>query len=462
MLVALLVFAGCSGGGATGRHQGDALPTDSGSPGSTLPSASGTPTAGLSPGATPGSGSGSLVGGGGGGVGGPGTPNGIGGYTIPNLFTSAENQIGIYPDHITLCTHAALNLSAVFGVDAGDLNVYWDYVNQELGGIYGRKVIMSYADDKYGNQPSDVRNAYEECKAKKPFILLGGIGFDQIPAVRAFAEQDHQLYIHHIAREDFTKKYSFSFLPSVETIGHRVAQWVLHAHPGQKIGAIYRQSENWEPGHKTFKAELAAHGVKVDPDLPVQKNASVYSTQISALQGAKTKVVFIWENALAAIEIIQQAKKQGFNPQWIVFPFNLMTDKLGNAMVNPIPVEGIATWPAYRPGVTNASYSSYASEIKFFETEHAKYGTGKTDDITWMTWLGWRQLHKLLLDCGKECTRNKIVGLLQSGVHKPIFGCPFNFGVNGHVGGFHVNIFRADIEASKPGWENIELCKDHF
>jgi ABC-type branched-subunit amino acid transport system substrate-binding protein len=461
ILAALALAAvACSGGGSTGRKPqagGSVVIDPSASP--TTPGALASPSLAPSAAATAGGGK---------------VPSKLDptlppnyrpptGFPIPKLFSAAENTIGITSDKIVLCTHAALNLAAVFRVNAADLNVYWEYVNRELGGIYGRKVVMSYADDKYGNQPSDVQAAYQTCHDRKPFMLLGGIGFDQIPLVRSYAEQDHQLYIHHIAREDFSKRYSFSFLPSVETAGRRAAQWVLSKHRNESIGVVYRNSENWEPGHRTFKSELAAHGVKPVRDLPVDKNATVYSTQIQALSSEDVKVVFLWENAVADLEFIKQADAQGYHPTWLVFPFNIVTSTLDDAMVSPRPAEGIAMWPAYRPGDASGTYAPYANEIRLFEAKHRQYSDGPTDDITWMTWLGWHQLHRVLLDCGKDCTRNRLVGLLQANLVKPVLGdCGFDFKSNGHVGGFDVNVFQAYMSGGNAWWKNVASCKRSF
>jgi hypothetical protein len=307
--------------------------------------------------------------------------------------------------------------------------------------------------------------------------MMGGIGFDQIPQVRAWAEEDHQLYIHHIARSDPSKKYSFSFLPTVETVGTRAAQWILDRHAGQKVGVIWRNSEHWEPGHKSFKAELAAHNVQTVADVPAEKNASVYTSQIRALNNAGAKVVFIWENALSAIEIIRQAQDQDYTPQWVVFPFNLMTDTLGADTVDPIPVEGIATWPAYLPGVQNpvskayqagkvdGPFSAYKDLIKAFEIQHNRYAAGENrDDIVFQTWLGWMQIHQLLLQCGADCTRNRVVGLLQSGLVEPVeHGCPLDF-TDDHIGSNAVNAMRAfrDPDTGKYGWKLLDSCKTSF
>lgn len=458
LVVLALVGVACSGGGATGRNDQAQPPTvdltTSPSAGPTLPGATLSPTATASATAKT-----KSKGGAGNSLGIP-TPTG---FPIPNLFTSAENTIGFHKDKIVMCTHAALSLAAVFQVNAADLNAYWQYVNNELGGIYGRRVEMHYADDNYGNTAGDVPQAYNECKARRPFIMLGGIGFDQIPGVRTLAEQDHQLYIHHIAREDFKKRYSFSFFPSVETAGRRAAQWILHEHRGKKLGVVYRASENWEPGHATFKDEIQKHGVALDADLPVDKNDTIYSTQISTLKRRDVKVVFLWENALTALEILRQAKAQSYYPHWVMFPFNLVTDTLKGSTLSPVPLEGVAMWPAYKPGVTSGSFSSYANEIRLFEAKHSQYASGKRDDITWMTWLGWKQMHHMLLACGKDCTRNRLVGLMQANLVKPVLGdCGFNFKQNGHVGGFDVNIFKVDEAGGRIGWSNVALCRRSF
>ena len=119
---------------------------------------------------------------------GSGTSNagGTGGTAQPirdaNLYSGADNTRGITPDQIVMCAHAALIFAQAFDIRPEDLNVYWTDLNAR-GGIFGRKVTMTFEDDAYS--PSQAVTAAENCKAKNPFLLMGGIGFDQIPAVRA-------------------------------------------------------------------------------------------------------------------------------------------------------------------------------------------------------------------------------------------------------------------------------------
>jgi ABC-type branched-subunit amino acid transport system substrate-binding protein len=253
------------------------------------------------------------------------------------------------------------------------------------------------------------------------------------------------LYIHHIAALDLEKKYSFSYQPSVEQVGEMAAQWIIKAHRTQKIGVVYRSSDNWEPGHRTFKAAVDRAGVNVVADLPVTQSQGVYTQQIGELQAKDAQVVFLWENALAADEIIKQAKNQGYEPTWVIFAFNQTTDTLGDDALSP-PLEGIATWTSYSPAMTGAPYGAYSDVLKEFQAQLAKYGSGtKGNDVLWTTWLAWKQIYQLLLDCGPDCTRNEIVALLISGIEQTVSttaGCPFDFSINGHVGGVHGDVFR--------------------
>ena len=154
-------------------------------------------------------------------------------HTGENLFTAAENSIGITNSSITVCAHAALTYAAAFNTSADDLNVYWEELNRR-GGVFGRKVNITYENDNYSGP--DAIAAAERCKQKKPALIIGGIGFDQIPSVRDWAEKNRQLYVHHTATVEGTagKKYSFTGLPTVEKAGEMFAELALSEVQGQE------------------------------------------------------------------------------------------------------------------------------------------------------------------------------------------------------------------------------------
>jgi ABC-type branched-subunit amino acid transport system substrate-binding protein len=397
------------------------------------------------------------------------TPSGVkvtktsAGAPIANLFSKAEDKIGITPGKIVFCGHAATTFGPAFNTSERDLNVYWE----EVGKIFGRTVEVTYENDNY--DPTTAVQAAQACKQKNPFIFFGGIGFDQIPAVRKFAEDNHMFYVHHIARLDLKKKYSFSPLPSVEQVGDFAGQWVATHWRGKKVGIIYRDSENWDPGRATFIARLKKENSNtIVAQRGVMKNQGSYVTELNELHTKGAELVFVWENALAATAIVQEAKGQNWNPQFLIFPFNTTTDAIGNQALNP-PVQGISVWPAYSPGDYSGPFASYAKEIKHMEQVYAKRRPNTTvTDIHWMVWLSYRDLHHMLLACGKDCTRNKLLGLFlwKKYTYQDVApSCPVDYTRNGHVGGFWATMFTAYQKPDgKVGWRHIpnQVCRDSF
>ena len=396
-----------------------------------------------------------------------------------NLFAPNEETAGLTASQIFLCAHAALTFGPAFNIGASDLNVFWDMVNDQ-GGVWGRKVVyydsngnlqsgINVTDDGY--QPSKAVVAAQQCQDEQggDFFLLSGIGFDQIPAVRVWAEQHHVLYIHHIVLQAGSEglRYSFTMLPALENVGKQYGQYYLTHFAGKKIGIIERNSSNWEAGSTEFKNTLkaAGYGNDIVADDYVQNNQGQYAQEIADMSNPvhKADIVLIWENALAAEQIVNQANQQGYDPTWLEFPFNLTLQTLAQSGVPPSELTnmyGMVPWPAYTCYASSLpQYSSYAQELRQFEAAYAKYDPGAKlcsvgGDLLFGTWEAWRQVYDLLSQCGRDCTRDKIAGLMLSGYHATIgANCPVDFrGGDGHHGGYDEDLYHviANISTSGP------------
>jgi branched-chain amino acid transport system substrate-binding protein len=421
---------------------------------------------------TAGARTGSPTGASGGTAGAGGTAAG-GGSTSPKpvstLFTDKEDRVGITNDKIVLCAHAALTYGAAFHTGVDDLKVYFDAINAEQGGIYGRKVEITYENDDY--KPDTAVSAATTCKAKNPFLLLGGIGFDQIPAVRNWAESNRMLYLHHTATVNGSegKQFSFSALPSTERMGEVFGELAAARFKGKRIGIIKRDSPNWEPGVEAFKKVAAAHGVNIVAERAVAASKGNYLEDILAMSNANADVVWAWENALSATEIVKQAKAQRFNPTWMLFPFNLTSQTLGDDALNPKLV-GVAMFTAYSNGDYGGPFAPYADDIREFEHQYATYRPsadlkGVGGDLLFLNWTAMKALHKQLLDCGPDCTRNRFVDVLKGYAKKPInASCAIDFPRgNGHLGGWAVDVMETyRAPDGNVNWRNTDTCVEHL
>jgi ABC-type branched-subunit amino acid transport system substrate-binding protein len=389
-----------------------------------------------------------------------------------NLFGAAEDSLGITGNSVQLCAHAALTFGPAFNIGAGDLNVYWKMID-DAGGIWGRKIIdnngspgIEYQDDGY--QPGKAVNAAQTCADHGMFMLLGGIGFDQIPAVRVWAEQHHELYIHHIATQASTAglRFSYTMLPTLEQVGTSFGQYYLAHEPNLKLGIVYRNSSNWDPGRLAFVKTLqdAGKGANIVDQEPVSNNQGDYSSQIVKMK-AQADVVLIWENALAAEQFIQQSSNQGWNPKWLLFPFNLTLKTLDQAGVDTTRMEAISPWPAYTCNASSLpEFSAYRAELQRFEAAYKQYDPGANlcgdgGDLLFASWEAWQQVADLLVQCGRDCTRNKMAGLMLNGYHATVgANCPVDFRGDGHHGGGPEDTFKVGQFNGTRGWYNTGLC----
>jgi ABC-type branched-subunit amino acid transport system substrate-binding protein len=382
------------------------------------------------------------------------------------LFTPAEDKIGITPTSLTMCGHAALTYGKAFQTDVSDLNVFWSAVNDN-GGIYGRKVTMTYENDNY--KPDTAVQAATTCKDKGIFMLLGGIGFDQIPAVRNWAEQNHMLYVHHTATIKGTagQKYSFAPLPSVERTGEAFGQLYESKYHGKKVGIIKRDGENWEPGVVAFKQYVAKHGDGnvVVAESAVAQNQGNYTDAVLNMKNHGAEVVWIWENALDATPIVKQIRAQAYNPHMMLFPFNLTAQTLDNDAFNP-PLDGVAMYSAYSYQDYSGGFARYADDMKLFEAQYKKYDpnadlSGVSGDLLFLNWTAQKSLYAQFLDCGKDCTRNKFVDVLESYKKQPTSSaCMEDFTGGNHRSGGDQLVFMETYRdpRGKAGWRPTRQC----
>jgi hypothetical protein len=386
------------------------------------------------------------------------------------LFTAKEDTEGLTANSITLCAHAALTYGAAFNTSKDDLNVFWSALNDK-GGIYGRKVDVTYENDDY--KPDTAVQAATACKQKGIFFLLGGIGFDQIPAVRNWAETNHMLYLHHTATTEGTanQHYSFTGLPSTEKMGEMFGELVATRYRGKKIGIIKRNSPNWEPGVKAFKVIAKKYGIQIVAERSVAQNQGSYTQELLDMRNGGADVVWLWENALDSTQIVKQSMAQQYNPQFLLFPFNLTSQTLSNDSLNP-PLVGVAMYPAYSYQDYGGSFASYADDMKEFEAEYKKYRpnvdlSGLGGDLLFLNWTGMKGLALLLQACGPNCTRNKMVDVMTTFKQSRPFSsaCDVDFTRPGfpRMGGFSVNIMQTYVSPSGAiNWRNTDTCAEHL
>lgn len=467
----VVVLASCSGqpkkpSGDAGPVAVGTEPTSSGSgvegtasptPGETpsgSPAASPGVSASRSPGTSGGGGGGGSGGGGGGGSGGAGS------WKDATLFSGGANRQGITSDSIVICEHAGITLASAFGNDPARFDAYWRMVNDQ-GGVYGRKVQLSVVDDGYN--ANQAATAFDDCRSRKPFLIIGGIGYDQIPTVRTKAEAAKELYVYGTATDKGTagNMYSFAVAPTVEYMGRRFAEAMLKYNNATKIGVLTVSSDGWKGGADTFEAVMKAHGRQV-MRREIANNNDVLTSHVVAFEQAGVQAVFANVNALAFSRLVTESDSQSYYPIISGWAFNLASDNFGSTMRKwpEGTIQGLSATPVWDPQTAYA----WSKEMARVKSYYEKYYGAAPNDIDWIQWIAMKALHRFLLDCGKDCTRNRMAGMLESGYRgqdQP--SCPVDFARGGgRFGGWFTNFWDTIYRGSTVVWRQRETCVDHF
>ncbi len=285
--------------------------------------------------------------------------------------------------------------------------------------------------------------------------------------MRNYAEEQRIPYLHHTAtvRGSQGLKYSFTPLPTVERTGEAFGQLFVSKYRGKKLGIIKRDGENWEPGVVAFKEYAKRANINIVAERKVAPNKANYTDEILEMKNKGAEVVWVWENALIATQIISQAKRQNYNPQWLLFPFNLTSQNLGEDALNP-KLDGVAMFTAYSKGDRSGPLASYADDLALFEKQYAKYRpeadlNGVGGDLLFLNWQAQKSLYDILLACGKECTRNRFVDTLTTYRKKPtISSCLLDFTKGDRRRGADELVFMETYSSpsGKVNWRNTRAC----
>jgi ABC-type branched-subunit amino acid transport system substrate-binding protein len=335
----------------------------------------------------------------------------------------------------------------------------------DQGGIQGRKIDISFTDDAY--TPQGGVQAAQQCKANQAFVMGGGVGFDTVPAVRAFAEQNDMLYLSSFATEADISRYqrSFSAVLSVERFGQIIGEFAAAKFPGAKVGVVWRNSPNWQGGRDRFLATARERGLQIVADIPVEKDQGDYTNAILRLRDAGAQVVFGWINVLEFTQFEVQARVQDLTPTWLVAGANLLTDTLGHDVDGTKGSQAYGFWPgAVYPPEPGASYQAEIDRMLAAYHKYRPAKDGKVGETEWQFWLASRQLHGLLDLCGRDCSRNKLAGiLLDLGPTKADPLCPIDFRRGGgHLGGFALDVWKAVPDGDGSRWTTEAHCAEGF
>lgn len=397
----------------------------------------------------------------------PGDGGDLGGEDLPKgipAYGFSSETEGVRNDLITLCSHVPISGAAPINRHANRFGqFYFDYVNKELGGVYGRKVRFLAFDDKYN--PTGAREAFESCRREGAFIYFGAAGTDQIVSVAKRAEEYKVPYMHGPSsdRDMGNSRFNVFAAPTYEAQHRYLARYLVGRY-GKDVnyGMVRVSSVYFDAGHDAFVDELKKLGVTLKVDVTVQKDEPTFGTIISRLRSENVQVVNNFTTPSIWLRMIPQAS--GYRPIWTavspVAGYNLLANALGT---NARAVVMHHLNPAcncndYTQRDRSLPWSGHMERFLDIFRKYSPEQDPPVDDFDYGAYLTAESLHRMLLELGPEPTRSGLFHMFKSykeSLAKTAPGCPA-FPRGERRMGHSVNI----LELSGGKWKQIKSCVD--
>jgi branched-chain amino acid transport system substrate-binding protein len=242
------------------------------------------------------------------------------GTATPAASPTEVGQVpGVTETEIKLGSHKPLSgPAASYGIIAKGEQAYFDYVNEELGGVCGRDIVLKTEDDMYtpSRTVEAVRRLTED---EEVFAIFGGLGTAAHAAV--YKELNEQgvpdFYVasgSNVWVEDpQTNRFTFGAFPSYLTQeGPVMGEFIAESFPGAKVGFFGQNDDLGQEIEQGVREGLGGRNEVVEVQTYSTSNPDIRS-QIINLRASGAEVVAMAAIPEFAAFFIQQVRGQGWD-----------------------------------------------------------------------------------------------------------------------------------------------------
>jgi ABC-type branched-subunit amino acid transport system substrate-binding protein len=209
---------------------------------------------------------------------------------------TAGDTTGVSDTEIKFGTHMPLSQSpaAAYAMIADGIRAYFEMINEEEGGVYGRKISFIVGDDHYA--PADtvevVRQLVEQDEV---FAIVGGLGEETHLAVYKYLEERGipDLFISSGIKiwTDPVVKTRFGGNPVYVQEGAMLGQYIAETYDGAKLGLLIQNNEFGFEGQEGIEAGLEGSNVEITAIETYEDVDFDASPQAQRLKNANVDVV---------------------------------------------------------------------------------------------------------------------------------------------------------------------------
>lgn len=359
----------------------------------------------------------------------------------PLNITRAET--GVTDDTILLGTFQDLSGPAAYiGKFVTGIIKVWTYmVNEEMGGIHGRKVKIVIEDNKY--DPVLTKTVYNKLvNQEKVFALIGTYGSSPLTAIKADLAKDKMLVVSTAASTqsmfDPPSRYLFWYTANGQDEGILALDFIMNNLKPKKfkVGAFYQDDEWGKDGRKGI--EMGAKKYNLKPVYVSYKRGSKnLSTQVLKLKSKRVTHLFVSAFATTYANFLKEANKIGYKPVIIgdyvtVDPRSFIAGDLADGHYHifnhAMRHEGVPGWKRLERLFTAAGAEALLNS-----------------PLLPMLWTPLDHLTQALQNVGPDLTREKLIDAMEELQDFDTGGTgPIKYGKNTRKGTHYYRILQAD------------------
>jgi len=340
-----------------------------------------------------------------------------------------DSTTGVTDSTIKIGVHAP---ETIGGIDIGDFlglgdltELYWDTVNEQ-GGIHGRTVEVTLADDGY-----DANAAQQACRdliAQELFFASGTSGADQIITCAKLATEAQMPYMSlGVAEAGLVDKPGYRAMTmTYDAMSELMAEYVLAElvdDPQAPVAMVRFNSPSSEGAQDAFTAtmeELGGNVVAADA-VDKQGNANELTAECVKLANLGVDVVFMILVPTVSTQLARLCAEQGFTPQYAT-----VSNTLSCATEPPIGVPELVGCRAFSAVRVDTTGNPLAEEAQ--QAWAARFPDREPPDDLVTFWAIFDIYREALDQAGPELSRVRFLETLDAMQYDNGLANPIDFG----------------------------------
>jgi branched-chain amino acid transport system substrate-binding protein len=234
--------------------------------------------------------------------------------------TTTQTDVGITSNSILLGnTIAQSGPAAAYGTIANAEQAYFTYINNNQGGVNGRKITFKILDDGY-NPANAVTLTKQLVEQDQVFAMFSGLGTQTQTSVRDYlnTKKVPQLFVATGATtfmaDESQHPYTIGWQPPYQGEARIYAKDVIANHPNAKIGVLYQNDDYGQDYLKGLTDGLGSSASMIVDKESYDVTATSTASQLATLKAKGADTLFLFTTPAFTIQSLVIVTKLGWAP----------------------------------------------------------------------------------------------------------------------------------------------------